>query len=87
MESARYLDQKGRLRMGLWMVERFTLAGVTFQNWMIVALAIVLVGGLLAWWRQRWRAASAAPARYSGLRSPLYRSARRRIRGLSGATF
>jgi hypothetical protein len=39
--------------MGDWLVERFTLLGVTFQNWMIVALAIVLVGGLLAWWRQR----------------------------------
>jgi len=39
--------------MGLWMVERFTLAGVTFQNWMIVALAIILVGALIAWWRER----------------------------------
>ena len=39
--------------MGDWLVERFTLLGVTFQNCMIVALAIVLVGGLLAWWRQR----------------------------------
>ena len=38
--------------MGLWMVERFTLAGVTFQNWMIVALAIILVGALIAWWRE-----------------------------------
>ena len=39
--------------MGDWLAERFTLLGVTFQNWMIVALAIVPVGGLLAWWRQR----------------------------------
>ena len=30
--------------MGLWMVERFTLAGVTFQNWIIPAMIIILVG-------------------------------------------
>jgi hypothetical protein len=36
-----------------WLVERFTLLGVMFQIWMIVALASVLVGALLAWWRQR----------------------------------
>jgi len=36
-----------------WLVEHFTLLGVTFQNWMILALAIILVGALVAWWRQR----------------------------------
>ena len=35
------------------LVERFTLLGVTFKNWIIAALAIVLVGTLLAWWIQR----------------------------------
>jgi hypothetical protein len=33
-----------------WLVERFTHLGVTFQNWMIVALAIIVVGALVAWW-------------------------------------
>jgi hypothetical protein len=39
--------------VGTWLAERFTLLGVTFQNWMTVALAIVLVAVLIAWWRQR----------------------------------
>jgi drug/metabolite transporter (DMT)-like permease len=29
------------------------LFGATFQNWMLVAIAIVLVGVLIAWWRRR----------------------------------
>jgi hypothetical protein len=29
------------------------LFGATFQNWMPVAIAIVLVGVLIAWWRRR----------------------------------
>jgi drug/metabolite transporter (DMT)-like permease len=29
------------------------LFGATFQNWMLVAIAIVLVGVLIAWWRQQ----------------------------------
>lgn len=37
--------------MSNWLVERFTLLGATFQNWMIMALAIVLVVLLIAWWR------------------------------------
>ena len=39
--------------MGLWMVERFTLAGVTFQNWIIPAMMIIAVGALIAGWRER----------------------------------
>jgi hypothetical protein len=39
--------------VGNWLTERFTLFGVTFQNWMMVALAIVLVAVLIAWWRQQ----------------------------------
>jgi len=30
--------------MGNWLIEQFTLLGVTFQNWMILALAVILVG-------------------------------------------
>jgi hypothetical protein len=38
--------------MGNWLIERFTLLGVTFhQNGMILALAVILVGALIAWWR------------------------------------
>jgi hypothetical protein len=39
--------------MGDWLAEHFTLFGVTFQNWMILALAIVLLAALFAWWRER----------------------------------
>jgi hypothetical protein len=39
--------------MGNWLVARFTLSGVTFQNWMMVALALVLVATLITWWRER----------------------------------
>jgi cell division protein FtsX len=39
--------------VGDWLAERFTLFGATFQNWMTVALVIVMVGVLIAWWRQR----------------------------------
>jgi hypothetical protein len=34
--------------MGTWLTERFTLVGVTFQSWMMVALAIVLLAVLIA---------------------------------------
>jgi hypothetical protein len=27
--------------------------GVTFRNWMVVVLVIILAGALIAWWRQR----------------------------------
>ena len=37
--------------MGSWPIDRFTLLGVTFQNWMILALGVILVGALIAWWR------------------------------------
>jgi hypothetical protein len=39
--------------MGDWLAEHFTLLGVPFQNWMVVAVAIILVGAVVAWWRQR----------------------------------
>jgi hypothetical protein len=38
--------------MGNWLIERFTLFGRDVpQNWMILALAVILVGALIAWWR------------------------------------
>jgi hypothetical protein len=40
-------------RVGNWLVARFTLFGVTFQNWMTVALVIVLIGMLIAWRSQQ----------------------------------
>jgi cell division protein FtsX len=39
--------------VGNWLVERFTLFGVTFQSWLMVARAIILIGLLIAWWRQQ----------------------------------
>jgi hypothetical protein len=39
--------------VGDWLAEQFTLFAATFQNWMIVALIIILAAGLIAWWRQR----------------------------------
>jgi hypothetical protein len=39
--------------VGTWLAERFTLFGATFQNWMTVALAIILIAALIAWWRQQ----------------------------------
>jgi cell division protein FtsX len=38
--------------VGNWLTERFTLFGATFPNWMTVALVIVLIGVLIALWRQ-----------------------------------
>jgi hypothetical protein len=43
----------GAYSVGNWLVARFTLLGVIFQNWMMVALAIILVAVLIAWWRQQ----------------------------------
>jgi hypothetical protein len=43
----------GGYPVGNWLAARFTLLGVTFQNWMTVALAVILVAVLIAWWRQQ----------------------------------
>jgi hypothetical protein len=32
--------------MGDWLAEHFAFLGVTFQNWMVVAVAIILVSAL-----------------------------------------
>ena len=40
--------------MGDRLVRYFTVFGVSsFQNWMLIALAIVLTGIVVAWWSQR----------------------------------
>jgi hypothetical protein len=39
--------------MGDWLVRHFTLFGIPAQNWMLMALAIVLVGVAFSWWSQR----------------------------------
>ena len=31
-----------------WLIERFTLLGIPFQNWMVVALAIIIIAVLIA---------------------------------------
>ena len=49
----RHLHAVEGLINGVTEVGRFTLFGATFQNWMLVAIAIVLVGVLIAWWRQQ----------------------------------
>src|SRR6201982_931441 len=36
-----------------FVVARFKLFGVTFQNWMTVALAVISIDVLIAWWRQQ----------------------------------
>jgi cell division protein FtsX len=39
--------------VGAWLAERFTLLGVTFQNWMLIAVVVILIAVLIAWWRQQ----------------------------------
>jgi hypothetical protein len=31
-----------------WLTDRFTLLGIPFQNWMVVALAIIIIAALIA---------------------------------------
>jgi hypothetical protein len=35
--------------MGDWLARQFTLGGITFQNWMVVALVISLAWLALIW--------------------------------------
>jgi hypothetical protein len=39
--------------MGDWLVRQFTFFGIPAQNWMLLALAIALVGVAFSWWSQR----------------------------------
>ena len=35
--------------MGAWLVSQFPVFGLPFQNWMAVAVAIILVSALFVW--------------------------------------
>jgi hypothetical protein len=35
--------------VGNWLTEPFTLFGVTFENWMLIALAVVVVLVVFTW--------------------------------------
>jgi hypothetical protein len=42
--------------MGDWLVRNFTVFGAPAQNWMLIALAIILIGLIgiaMAWWPRR----------------------------------
>jgi hypothetical protein len=39
----------GFTTVGYWLVKQFTISDVTFQNWMVLAIAAILVGIMLAW--------------------------------------
>jgi hypothetical protein len=30
-----------------WLTDRFTLLGIPFQNWMVVALALILIAAII----------------------------------------
>jgi hypothetical protein len=36
--------------MGDWLVGQFTVFGITGQNWMLIALAIIVVSIAISWW-------------------------------------
>ena len=35
-------------RMGDWLAEQFTLLGLTFQNWMIVTVTLIVIAALIS---------------------------------------
>ena len=39
--------------MGEWLARQYYFGGITFQNWMTVAIAIIVVAVIIAWWRTR----------------------------------
>jgi hypothetical protein len=39
--------------MGDWLIRHFTIFGIHAQNWMLIALAIILVSIVFSWWSQR----------------------------------
>jgi hypothetical protein len=39
--------------MGEWLVAQFPVFGIPFQNWMAIAIAIVLASALFAWLTSR----------------------------------
>jgi cell division protein FtsX len=36
--------------MSDWLVRKFTLFGVPVQNWMFIALVMILIGIAVSWW-------------------------------------
>jgi len=34
--------------MGDWLAEQFTLMGLTFQNWMIVTVTLIVIAALIS---------------------------------------
>jgi hypothetical protein len=47
-----------------WLIERFTLLDVSFQNWMVVALAMIVITVLV------WKAEKAASGAASSVSTP-----------------
>jgi hypothetical protein len=39
--------------MGNWLVGQVTIFGFQAQNWMMIALAIIVIGIVFAWWSNR----------------------------------
>jgi cell division protein FtsX len=39
--------------MGGWLVRSFTLFGMPVQHWMLITVAIILIGIVMAWWPRR----------------------------------
>jgi hypothetical protein len=39
--------------MGGWLVRSFAVFGMPVQNWMLIVLAIIAVGIVMAWWPRR----------------------------------
>ena len=39
--------------MSDWLVRGFTVFGIPTQNWMLIALAVILVSIVFLWW-SRW---------------------------------
>jgi hypothetical protein len=44
----------GGVFVGDWLVRQFMVLGVIpLQNWMLLALAFILIGAFVSWWIQR----------------------------------
>jgi hypothetical protein len=39
--------------VGEWLVRNFTILGISGQNWMLIALAMILIEIAVAWWSRR----------------------------------
>jgi cbb3-type cytochrome oxidase subunit 3 len=36
-----------------WLVRDFTILGISGQNWMLIALAMILIAIVASWWSRR----------------------------------